>query len=935
MKGVFQGATAVLLCVAGLAEPAAANPENLGKVIITEIFCNPANNDDVEFIEIFNTTNQVIDISGWYLDDEDSTHGSPFPAGTMIGPHQALAVIGRVFQGVPPPHTDANHQWTTERLEAAFGPGAAGRFLVVDLNITVANTPTIFNEVPFIVDADGDVVDIANYENAEHGWPAVVSGHSIQLRPQFLNSVDNDRGCAWMDSGSDPFAVTSNVVLFDFPGTTTYRMCEPGNICSPGYVNDIVPPPTDCNGNGINDVTETCGAAASAPDCNANLIPDSCEPDLNHNGVPDTCDIVLDREGTDRNLNNVLDSADINNAGGVNGVGGTLDTNSNGVLDTAEDFGKVIITEFLIDSWQTLSQTTPNLSTGLEWVEIQNVSAGPVDISGYRLVDVETGGDGYTLPVPAGNVLQPGEIAVLCQLPAFPVAQGGANYTDAEAIALYQTIWGATTPQGQPIRWIPLGRWGARAFNATATSEVLTLVKGALVNDAIVPATQPTVSGPHPTRLTGPGSIGAWVTDRGSIMDMANYSNANSNNEPLNGWPGTDSHSTFELRPGAYNVVANNAGPNWHMAIAGLNGAHASIDFSSNPSAPYGLINSGEDFGSPGYIPSSVQQPTGEVTISEIAATTNSIYPGSNPTPPAGQTPPQSVAGGRDEYVEIVNRTASPINLTGWYLQDEDGRTQPFPAGTILQPSQAAVIIGVDTDAPVGTNQPNIQPLTGRNFKQEFYDAWGCGYPVIQVTDWYTNRGVYGLDRLADSPSFINEILRLVKPDGAVADIVNFDDDDTPTAIAQPPFGWPNDGTSGIDIFWSIYSLPGSYDAAANDDGRNWASSLTGFDGGRQSAINTHLDASNYPTGLFNKSMYGSPGYVEGVTGAGVITPPGAGCQPCRADFNASGAVTVQDIFDFLAAYFTQAPAADINGSGAVTVQDIFDYLALYFAGCP
>jgi hypothetical protein len=33
-------------------------------------------------------------------------------------------------------------------------------------------------------------------------------------------------------------------------------------------------------------------------------------------------------------------------------------------------------------------------------------------------------------------------------------------------------------------------------------------------------------------------------------------------------------------------------------------------------------------------------------------------------------------------------------------------------------------------------------------------------------------------------------------------------------------------------------------------------------------------------------------------------TPP---C--CRADMNQSGAVTVRDIFDFLAGYFTQSPA--------------------------
>ena len=55
----------------------------------------------------------------------------------------------------------------------------------------------------------------------------------------------------------------------------------------------------------------------------------------------------------------------------------------------------------------------------------------------------------------------------------------------------------------------------------------------------------------------------------------------------------------------------------------------------------------------------------------------------------------------------------------------------------------------------------------------------------------------------------------------------------------------------------------------------------------------------------------------------------------CIADFNHSGAVTVQDIFDFLAAWFAGNASADVNGSGSVTVQDIFDFLAAWFAGCP
>jgi hypothetical protein len=56
--------------------------------------------------------------------------------------------------------------------------------------------------------------------------------------------------------------------------------------------------------------------------------------------------------------------------------------------------------------------------------------------------------------------------------------------------------------------------------------------------------------------------------------------------------------------------------------------------------------------------------------------------------------------------------------------------------------------------------------------------------------------------------------------------------------------------------------------------------------------------------------------------------------EPVSADFNRSGSVTVQDIFDFLGAYFTQDPEADVNHSGSVSVQDVFDYLAAYFTGC-
>jgi probable HAF family extracellular repeat protein len=56
---------------------------------------------------------------------------------------------------------------------------------------------------------------------------------------------------------------------------------------------------------------------------------------------------------------------------------------------------------------------------------------------------------------------------------------------------------------------------------------------------------------------------------------------------------------------------------------------------------------------------------------------------------------------------------------------------------------------------------------------------------------------------------------------------------------------------------------------------------------------------------------------------------------PCHGDFNRDGAVGVQDIFDFLEAYFTSNPRADYDHDGAVGVGDIFSFLETWFgASC-
>jgi subtilisin-like proprotein convertase family protein len=69
---------------------------------------------------------------------------------------------------------------------------------------------------------------------------------------------------------------------------------------------------------------------------------------------------------------------------------------------------------------------------------------------------------------------------------------------------------------------------------------------------------------------------------------------------------------------------------------------------------------------------------------------------------------------------------------------------------------------------------------------------------------------------------------------------------------------------------------------------------------------------------------------------------PGNPISCCIANFNETGGVSTQDIFDFLSDWVSQSSGgpviingADINGNGVVSVQDLFDFLTLWQAGCP
>ena len=867
-------AAAAIAAIAAAAGQANADPANIGKVIITEIFANPDGPDNAEFIEIFNTTNDPIDISGWVVRDEDSVPSIPFPPGTILGPRQALAIVGANFALRPnDPDNPGQYLPTTPTWTPMMwqdGWGNSGNVLVLAGSFTIANTPTLFNEVPFILDADGTVVDVVNYQNGVNGWPPTTNARSYVLLPQFLNHIDNDDGRAWVlaTQGELGAAVSQQVFYFadpdGIPGSgdeISFEIMRQGNVASPGFVDDNVNNAfRDCNGNGIDDAIEIFMGLVG--DCNFDRIPDDCEIDCNANGIPDNCEFANLPE-RDCNRNGILDDCEI-------AQDPSLDLNGDGIIDGCEDINKIIITEIMID---------PFTSPEMEWVELYNRSNETVDVSGWRLADIEQNGDPLTFPIPEGTFMAPGEVLVLCFAPNDP------NISIEDIERDYKNAW------GQNIRFVPLRRWGARAQNGTQTAEILALIRGAIVDDSVNPPV---------------------VTFPGFIVDIANYSNGNSNNEPLNGWPQTDGHGSFYLIGTALDASANNQGTNWRLAIEGLDGVFRSGEFNSGEPLPTWVTNFGNDFGSPGFVSTAAPElPTGQIVITEIYFTSNGVFPGDDPMDPEARAP-------INEFVEIYNTTNQTIDLTGWYLQDEDGRTTGFPSGSVLLPGQVGIIIGQD------------DVLANPNPVQDFYDAWGCGYPVFVVGDWYTNNGYQGIARLANDPSPRNEILRIVRADGTPSDIVNYDDDGTPTGAAVFPFGWPADAVGFIETYWSSYILPPSflafdaYNAEDNDFGIFWAASFVdssgfGFDGARVNNI----------TPVFNAPSFASPGYLEGVTG-----PVSDDCDPvtpCPCDFNNNGLQEIGDYFSFLTAFFAQLNgqgSADFDNDGTVTIGDYFAFLS-------
>ncbi len=54
----------------------------------------------------------------------------------------------------------------------------------------------------------------------------------------------------------------------------------------------------------------------------------------------------------------------------------------------------------------------------------------------------------------------------------------------------------------------------------------------------------------------------------------------------------------------------------------------------------------------------------------------------------------------------------------------------------------------------------------------------------------------------------------------------------------------------------------------------------------------------------------------------------------CRADFNQNGTILLQDLFDYLTAFFAQSPSAQFDQFPGVALEDLFAFLNAWFTPC-
>jgi hypothetical protein len=133
---------------------------------------------------------------------------------------------------------------------------------------------------------------------------------------------------------------------------------------------------------------------------------------------------------------------------------------------------------------------------------------------------------------------------------------------------------------------------------------------------------------------------------------------------------------------------------------------------------------------------------------------------------------------------------------------------------------------------------------------------------------------------------------------------------------------------------WQRESSPGVFVDLANGPTSPWDGGYSGVAATVSGATTANLSiAANPGSSLFSTQAVNYRCRVSGACG-GPVTSSAAQLSLCMADYNCTGGISVQDLFDYLAGWFASDSRADYNHDGSATVSDIFSFIGSWFTGC-
>ncbi|MFO0973235.1 MAG: lamin tail domain-containing protein [Phycisphaerae bacterium] len=603
-----------------------------GDVIITEIMYNPNSPEApggtfpalTEWVEIYNRTNHPIDISGWYLADEDGRCGD-FPPGTTIPPAGIRVVIptGSVLSG-PLTKTTFASAWnvaeasliqpsaTNDLSGARPANGAEGGIVGSGLSNSPTNdgndandlvntpfdptTPCPWgqafcvlvganppdNEVLLLVAPAGAagfnddlIIDKVNFADSSP-WPSdSPDGPSIELKPDKLTATDNDLGANWQRSALGVNrAHSNNNTVTPFTGNDIGSPGEIQGVTVGNQAPSAVGQTVFTSKNASIDITLS-GFDDGLPSATLNYIVDTLPAngqlrDVNNGNVQITTVpyTIPGQQNLVRYINNGTCGNDSFNFH-VNDTALASATATN-VLKV--QCGDVVITEIMYNP-----QSAPDPAGSerrVEWLEVYNTTASAIDASGWRMADRsgQTGVFPTPTNIPAHGlaVVIPGGQLTGCTV-CTTTQPGDCTETNRDLLpADFTAAWG-TIPQ--IIQPRVNGTFSGSCYVDPADNSGGTLGSGL--------ANQPPAVGEQVQIIDGSGKV----------QDVANYTNATP-------WPvsaSSDRWSIYLLPPATnYTAAANDDGTKWKDSNpADGNGAYGNT---------VTAIFNGNDIGSPGFL---------------------------------------------------------------------------------------------------------------------------------------------------------------------------------------------------------------------------------------------------------------------------------------------------------------------------------------------